>query len=153
MIARRRTTIVGALAALRGQFPDYVTELEARFLRQSTLRREMNRYRSLFDEGVFTTAFVPLFAGTVAERGKEVTRLYAGDAFSALLTLLLSLVLLGEIFMPWLMAVIAPGFGAEPGKFDLVVTLTRITLPSTITSIAATARRSPNIAAQSKQGW
>jgi len=38
-------------------------------------------------------------------------------------------VLLGEIFMPWLMAVIAPGFSAEPGKFDLVVTLTRITFP------------------------
>src|ERR1051326_4312564 len=31
--------------------------------------------------------------------------------------------------MPWLMAVIAPGFNAEPGKFDLVVTLTRITFP------------------------
>ena len=44
-------------------------------------------------------------------------------------TTLLVFVLLGEIFMPWLMAVIAPGFSAEPGKFDLVVTLTRITFP------------------------
>ena len=31
--------------------------------------------------------------------------------------------------MPWLMAVIAPGFGDEPGKFELAVDLTRITFP------------------------
>ncbi len=86
-------------------------------------------FRSLFDEGVFTTAFVPLFAGTVAERGREVARLYAGDAFSALLTLLLSLVLLGELFMPAIMHVVAPGFAADPGKFALAVELTRITFP------------------------
>jgi len=86
-------------------------------------------FRSLFDEGVFTTAFVPLFAGTVAERGREATRLYAGDAFASLLTLLLALVLLGEIFMPAIMHVVAPGFAADPGKFALAVELTRITFP------------------------
>src|SRR5713101_8895291 len=86
-------------------------------------------FRSLFDEGVFTTAFVPLFAGTVAERGRAATRLYAGDAFAALLTLLLALVLLGEIFMPAIMHVVAPGFAADPGKFALAVELTRITFP------------------------
>src|SRR4029077_11960895 len=46
-----------------------------------------------------------------------------------LFAVLLGFVLLGEIFMPWLMAAIAPGFAAEPGKFDLVVDLTRITFP------------------------
>ena len=30
---------------------------------------------------------------------------------------------------PWLMGVIAPGFGDEPGKFELAVDLTRITFP------------------------
>src|SRR5205814_2393007 len=51
------------------------------------------------------------------------------EAFAVLFTVLLAFVLLGEVFMPWLMTVIAPGFSAEPGKFDLVVTLTRITFP------------------------
>jgi len=37
---------------LRRQYPGYAAELEARFLRQSTLRREMTRYQSLFDEGL-----------------------------------------------------------------------------------------------------
>jgi len=42
---------------------------------------------------------------------------------------LLVFVVLGEAFMPAVMAVIAPGFAADPGKFDLVVNLTRITFP------------------------
>lgn len=54
IIARRRALIAGALGALRRQFPDYVEELEVRFLRQSVLRREMMRYQSLFDEGLIS---------------------------------------------------------------------------------------------------
>jgi CPA1 family monovalent cation:H+ antiporter len=54
IIHRRRTMISGALDALRRQYPDYVTELEMRFLRQSTLRHEMTRYQSLFDEGLIS---------------------------------------------------------------------------------------------------
>jgi CPA1 family monovalent cation:H+ antiporter len=54
IIDRRRTMIAGALDSLRRQYPDYVTELEARFLRQSTLRREMTRYQSLFEEGLIS---------------------------------------------------------------------------------------------------
>ena len=47
IIDQRRDAIAGALDALRRQYPDYVAELEARFLRQSTLRQEMTRYQSL----------------------------------------------------------------------------------------------------------
>jgi putative peptidoglycan lipid II flippase len=88
-----------------------------------------NLFRSLFAEGAFSAAFVPLFAGTMAEAGKERARVYAEDALAVLLSALLVFVLLGEIFMPAVMTVIAPGFGAEPGKFELVVELTRITFP------------------------
>src|SRR4029077_1416704 len=54
IIDRRATMIAGALDALRRQYPDYVTELEARFLRQSTLRQEMTRYQSFFEEGLIS---------------------------------------------------------------------------------------------------
>jgi CPA1 family monovalent cation:H+ antiporter len=54
IIDRRRTMIAGALDALRRQYPDYVTELEAHFLRQSTLRQEMTRYQSFFEEGLIS---------------------------------------------------------------------------------------------------
>src|SRR6202030_4058405 len=92
-------------------------------------QRLPNLFRSLFAEGAFSAAFVPLFAGTAAEQGKEAARVFAEDALAVLLAALLGFVLLGEIFMPTLMSVIAPGFGEDPAKFGLAVDLARITFP------------------------
>jgi putative peptidoglycan lipid II flippase len=88
-----------------------------------------NLFRSLFAEGAFSVAFVPLFAGTMAEEGKEAARIFAEDALAVLLAALLGFVVLGEIIMPAVMRVIAPGFSAEPGKFALAVAFARITFP------------------------
>jgi monovalent cation:H+ antiporter, CPA1 family len=41
--------------ALRRQYPDYLGALEARILRQSALRREMGRYKALFEEGLIAS--------------------------------------------------------------------------------------------------
>jgi putative peptidoglycan lipid II flippase len=92
-------------------------------------QRLPNLFRSLFAEGAFSAAFVPLFAGTMAERGREAARIFAEDALAMLLAALLGFALLGEIFMPVVMAVIAPGFGEDPAKFALAVELARITFP------------------------
>src|SRR5207248_10027227 len=81
-------------------------------------QRLPNLFRSLFAEGAFSTAFVPLASHALAEGGKPALRAFAEEAFSVLFAALFLFVLLGEIFMPWLMAAIAPGFTAEPGKFD-----------------------------------
>jgi putative peptidoglycan lipid II flippase len=88
-----------------------------------------NLFRSLFAEGAFSAAFVPLFAGTMAESGKAEARAFAEDVLAVLLTALLAFVLLGEIFMPVVMAAVAPGFAADPGKFSLAVELARINFP------------------------
>ena len=82
-------------------------------------QRLPNLFRSLFAEGAFSAAFVPLFAGTMAEKGKAAARIFAEDALAVLLTALLAFVLLEEIFMPAVMGMIAPGFSDNPGKFDL----------------------------------
>ena len=50
IIARRREAAGDALDALRRQYPDYVAALEIRFLRQSALRQETERYQALFEE-------------------------------------------------------------------------------------------------------
>jgi putative peptidoglycan lipid II flippase len=92
-------------------------------------QRLPNLFRSLFAEGAFSAAFVPLFAGTMAEHGKEAARNFAEEALAVLLAALLGFVLLGEIFMPAVMRVIAPGFGEDPAKFGLAVELARITFP------------------------
>src|SRR6266478_3737474 len=92
-------------------------------------QRLPNLFRSLSAEGAFSAAFVPLFAGTMAEYGKERARVFAEDALAMLLAALLGFVLLGEIFMPAVMEVIAPGFSEDPEKFGLAVDLARITFP------------------------
>jgi putative peptidoglycan lipid II flippase len=92
-------------------------------------QRLPNLFRSLFAEGAFSAAFVPLFAGTMAEHGRERARIFAEDALAVLAAALLGFVLLGEIFMPIVMDVIAPGFREDPEKFELAVDLARITLP------------------------
>jgi putative peptidoglycan lipid II flippase len=92
-------------------------------------QRLPNLFRSLFAEGAFGAAFVPLASGALAEGGKPAARAFAEQAFAVLFAALLAFVVLGEVFMPVVMRVIAPGFETDPGKFALVVGLTRITFP------------------------
>jgi len=88
-----------------------------------------NMFRSLFAEGAFSAAFVPLFAGKVAGEGREAARGFAEDALAVLLVALLVFLLAGEALTPWILDVIAPGFRATPEKFALAVDLTRIMFP------------------------
>src|SRR5579871_3332796 len=92
-------------------------------------QRLPNLFRSLFAEGAFSAAFVPLAAGALAESGRQATRDFAEEAFAVLFAALFAFVVAAEIFMPAVMRVIAPGFAADPEKFALVVSLTRITFP------------------------
>ncbi len=88
-----------------------------------------NFMRRLFAEGAFNSAFVPLFAGTLAADGKSAARLFAEEIYTVLLGTLLIVTSLMIVFMPYLMAVLAPGFDADPTKYNLTVELTRITMP------------------------
>src|SRR5882672_8997627 len=92
-------------------------------------QRLPNLFRSLFAEGAFNAAFVPLANRALVQGGKPALKEFAEHAFAVLFAALLVFVVLGEIFMPWVMNAIAPGFETEPAKFELVTTLTRITFP------------------------
>jgi putative peptidoglycan lipid II flippase len=88
-----------------------------------------NLFRRLFGEGAFNAAFVPEFAGLLASEGPDSARQFAREAFSVMVFWLGALTALGEIFMPIVMTVFAPGFGSDPAKFALAVDLARITFP------------------------
>ena len=88
-----------------------------------------NLFRRLFGEGAFNAAFVPSFAGLLATDGQEAAQAFAGQAASVLAFWLFGLTVLAEIFMPQVMTVLAPGFLQNPQKFQLTVTLSRITFP------------------------
>jgi putative peptidoglycan lipid II flippase len=88
-----------------------------------------NLFRNLAAEGAFSAAFVPLYSRALEERGPEAAQRFAGEVLAALLSALFLFTLAAMASMPWLMAVIAPGFVAEPEKYQLAVVLTRITFP------------------------
>ena len=87
-----------------------------------------NTFRRLFAEGAFNAAFIPSYASEKIkskERGKKFA-----DEILTLLTLgLLTIVLIVEIFTPYIVYLIAPGFIVDSTKFNLAVDLTRITFP------------------------
>lgn len=88
-----------------------------------------NLFRRLFGEGAFNAAFVPAFAATLTREGfSEAQRL--AERMAGLMALWLSLLtLLGMVFMPQVLSVLAPGFSARPDQFALAVELTRIVFP------------------------
>jgi putative peptidoglycan lipid II flippase len=88
-----------------------------------------NMFRRLFGEGAFNAAFVPEFTGLLATQGHDAAKSFAQQAISVLAFWLLGLTVLGEIFMPAIMHVLAPGFTEQPDKFQLAVDLARITFP------------------------
>jgi putative peptidoglycan lipid II flippase len=88
-----------------------------------------NLFRRLFGEGAFNAAFVPEFSGLLTTDGPDAARRFAQEAISVMAFWLGGLMILGEIFMPQIMHVLAPGFAATPEKFALTVDLARITFP------------------------
>ena len=88
-----------------------------------------NLFRRLFGEGAFNSAFVPLFAKKIEGEGKAAALGFAEEAMAGLFSILLILTVVAELTMPFLMYGLAPGFEAQPAKYDLAVLLTRITMP------------------------
>ncbi|HRY07291.1 MAG TPA: murein biosynthesis integral membrane protein MurJ [Hyphomicrobiaceae bacterium] len=88
-----------------------------------------NLFRRLFGEGAFNAAFVPLFAKRLEGEGEASAKEFAEQALAGLLLVLLIVSAIAIVTMPWLMAVLAPGFISNPEKYDLAVRLTQIAFP------------------------
>src|SRR5512138_1108973 len=80
-----------------------------------------NLFRRLFGEGAFNAAFVPLFAKRLEGEGTESARVFAEEALACLTFALVLFSAVAIIAMPWLMLLLAPGFVADPEKYDLAV--------------------------------
>jgi len=87
-----------------------------------------NTFRRLFSEGTFNAAFVPSYSSELV-KGKDKSNKLAIEIFNLLFLILLSLVLIVQIFMPTFVSLIAPGFVDDEEKMMLAINLTRITLP------------------------
>ncbi len=88
-----------------------------------------NLLRDLFAEGALSHAFVPTLTEYQSQRSPEETQALANLVLGALLLIVGFLTLLGIVFAPFLVKLIAPGFASIAGKAELTVQLTRIMFP------------------------
>jgi putative peptidoglycan lipid II flippase len=88
-----------------------------------------NLFRRLFGEGAFNAAFVPSISHILHTEGMDAATGFAEEATAVMVFWLGTLTIIGEIFMPWLLYLLAPGFSGNHGKFELAVVLSRIMFP------------------------
>lgn len=86
-----------------------------------------NFFRRITAEGAFSVSFIPIFSRTLKQDGEKAALTFAGRSLSWMLLILILFSALALIFMPYVINVIAPGFVDDPLRYDLAVTLTRIT--------------------------
>ncbi len=92
-------------------------------------QRLPNHFRAIFGEGAFNSAFVPGYSRTLSQSGISSARLFAGRVLILLVLVLAPLSALAMWQMPFVVDLLAPGFADAPEKYQLTVTLTRITFP------------------------
>ncbi len=88
-----------------------------------------NFFRDLFAESALSAAFVPAFVRSLKQDDRRDTWLFAASMLNALALVIGLLTVLGIVFAPQVVRVVALGFADEPAKFQLTVTLTRIMFP------------------------
>ncbi len=92
-----------------------------------TAFRAPNMLRDLFAEGALSTAFVTTFSRRIATEGDQSAWRLASKVATLTLVFMSALTLLGILFAPFVIGILAPGFPAE--KADLTIMLTRIMFP------------------------
>jgi putative peptidoglycan lipid II flippase len=88
-----------------------------------------NMLRRFFAEGAFSQGFVPVMARSRERHSHDDAREFV-DAVEGTFGLILFLVTLaGVVAAPLLVAIVAPGFIGEDGRFDLATLMLRFTFP------------------------
>lgn len=88
-----------------------------------------NLFRDLLAEGSSNAAFVPVFSQYKTKESSEKFWELVNIVLRFLFFSLITLTLLGIIFSPWIVRIIAPGFVYEPYKLITTIRLNRIIFP------------------------
>src|SRR5438105_1590928 len=87
-----------------------------------------NHFRAIFAEGAFNAAFVPAYAHLYGQ-SESSAKVFANRIFTLLFAAQIILLVVAWLFMPQVIAVLAPGFVDDPARGELAIALTRITFP------------------------
>jgi len=88
-----------------------------------------NLWRRLVGEGSLTISFIPVYTEYLTQRSEQESREVTHIAFTIAGIILLILTVLGILFSPILIRIVAPGFLRIPEKFQLTVTLNQVIFP------------------------
>ena len=89
-----------------------------------------NLWRRLVGEGSLTISFIPVYTEYLTKRSEEETREVTHIAFTVAGIILLILTVIGILFSPLLITIIAPGWATDsPEKFQLTIALNQIIFP------------------------
>ena len=88
-----------------------------------------NFMRRLFAEGAFSQSFVPVLSEYKTQCEHDEVKRLADDVAGTFGAILLLITIIGVLAAPLLIAVFAPGFLDEPGKYDLATEMLRFTFP------------------------
>lgn len=88
-----------------------------------------NLLRRLFAEGAFSQAFVPMLSQVKEQESEERASDFIDHVFTLLALSVFFASILGVIFAPAIIWLIATGFAKTPTTFDLAVALTRFMFP------------------------
>lgn len=91
--------------------------------------RPFDLCRKLFSEGVVNVAFIPVFSRVMAQEGRA-RAVEAAFSFFYLLSFVSTVIIIaGGVLAPWIIKIVAPGFGDDPATYDLTLVMFRIMLP------------------------
>ena len=88
-----------------------------------------NVFRSLFAEGAFSQALVPLLIEYKTQHGVVAMEAFAAQVLLRLILVLSVLVVVIWFAAPVLALILAPGFSSDNAQFTTVITLLRLTFP------------------------
>lgn len=88
-----------------------------------------NLARDLFAEGALSSAFVPEFSRYLTTKSHEEACELSNITGTLLILIVSAVVILGIVFTPQFVNVLAPGYHAIPGKWELAVRLARTMFP------------------------
>ena len=111
------STYIFSFFTLISRFLGYIRDILIAFFLGATIFADAffvafrlpNTFRRLFAEGTFNAAFIPSYTSARIESKKKGKK-FADDILGSLMLILILIVTVVEIFTPYLVYIIAPGF-------------------------------------------
>lgn len=89
-----------------------------------------NLFRLLLADAAIASAFIPVFSSYLAREKKEEAWKITSSIINLTVLVMGTITIIGIVFAPSLVHLLAPGFKAREATFDLSVSLTRVMFPA-----------------------